>query len=151
MAPFTILRFLYLHRLVASQTLPVVRAKEPGFVRIGFVERLAMTTLAKRRLNTHWSMVMASLTHRVLAAVEVRRYSAVVDVLHQPIDDLPVREFHRFVLLSKKAYRYRIRDIRIAEREPRLSSRRPELIERAVSGFDRNNAIGTRTGVANGA
>jgi hypothetical protein len=99
MTSFAILRFLDLHGLMTAEALTMVRPQETWLVQLCLVERLAMTALTQRRLDTHWCMVMASLANRVLTTMEVGGYSTVSNVLHQTVDDLSMGEFYWFVLL----------------------------------------------------
>ena len=77
----------------------MVRTKESRLEQLGLIERFAMAALAQRRLNADRTVVMTSLTHDVLVTVEVRRDLALTDVLHQPVNHLPMRELDGLVLL----------------------------------------------------
>ncbi len=106
MTSFAILWFFNFHRLVTTKTLAMIRAKEPRLVRLGFVERFSMTTLAQRRRDTHRAVVVAPLTHDVLVTVEVRRDLTIANVLQQSVYYLAMRELDWLVLLSEESDRH---------------------------------------------
>jgi hypothetical protein len=117
MTPLTILWFLDLHCLVTAEALAMIRTEKTRLVKLRLIERFPVTALTKRRQNADRSMMVAPLAHRVLTAMEVRRYSTFFDMLHQPVDDLPMGKLNRFILLGEQSDRHRIRYVGRIERK----------------------------------
>ena len=77
----------------------MVCTEKTRLVKLRLVERLAVTALTQWRQNADRSMMVAPLAHCVRAAMEEGRHSTIIDVLHQPVDNLTMREFYRLVFL----------------------------------------------------
>lgn len=75
-------------------------------MQFGLVERLPVTALAQRRSNADGTVVMASLTHSVFVTMEVRCDLAVVDMLHQPVYNLAMRELDGLILFGEEPNRH---------------------------------------------
>ena len=107
----------------------MIRAKQPRLVKLSLIERLAVATLAQRRQHTERSVMMASLTHYIFVAVEIARNPAALDVFHQLVDDLLVRQLDRLVFLRQNPDGHGVGNITVIERQPRLPGARFELVQ----------------------
>ena len=126
-------RFLQLHLLVTAEALPVVGAEQARLVQVGISSARSVTALAQRRLLSDRALVMTALANGVFMPVELRGHAAVIDVLAQLVDDLPMRHDRRFILLRQDADRDLLRNVVGGETEPDIGPFRSEIVHRAVA------------------